>query len=101
MNGVLVWLGRWFAQPDKAMHGILEALFAFIACFALDAAGVAPLVAVLVVLWAGTLIAWAKERYDKAHPDRHTFDGWDAYAGTLGTLIGTTFAHVLIHWVIG
>lgn len=101
MNAFLVWLGRWFAQPDKAAHGILEALFGFVACFALESAGVPLLVAVLVVLWAGALVAWAKERYDKAHPGAHTYDGWDAYAGTAGCLVGVTLAVVLLLWGVG
>ena len=28
--------------------------------------------------------AYAKEDYDEAHPERHTQDGWDAYATVCG-----------------
>ena len=99
MNAVLVWLGRWFAQPDKAAHGIIELVLGFVLLSAMLASGLDPAWSVLAVLSVGTLIAWVKERYDKAHPDVHTFDGWDAYAGTVGTLLGCLVAYGLDRWI--
>lgn len=34
------------------------------------------------------LAAWFKEERDRKHPERHTRDGWDAYATAFGMLPG-------------
>lgn len=89
-------LARYVAQPDKALH--------FVGCMAIGAltsAGAqamewSVLAATLLAIWATAGISWAKERYvDKPHPEAHTWDGWDAYAGTLGGIAG---AHAAV-WI--
>lgn len=81
MRQVIAFLSRFVAQPDKLLH------FAggLVVAFALAMAG-----GQLAALWIVAALAWAKERYDKAHPDRHTWDGWDAFATLLGGLAGVT-----------
>ena len=80
------WLKKYVAQPDKALHFAAGAI-AF--CVLL------PLTAVLTVsgslrttgiLVAVAALGWAKERWDKRHPEEHVVDGWDAYATLLGGL---------------
>lgn len=79
MNKIIGFLGKYVAQPDKLLHfvggailgGLLTFLFGWVAGLLL-----------------GALIAWAKERYDKAHPTVHTWDGWDAFATFLGAALG-------------
>ena len=73
-------------QPDKALHALGGAV---IGAAVAVASGSLPLGA-----WVAFGVAWAKERYDKAHPDRHTFDGWDAYATALGGLLGAHLGDV-------
>lgn len=81
MKRVAAWLAGFVAQPDKALH-----FFAwFVLVLALCAGGVSPLGA----LWAGLGLAWVKERWDRGRPG-HTWDGWDAYAGALGSLAGAS-----------
>lgn len=36
------------------------------------------------------IVAWAKEDYDRRHPDKHTKDGWDAYAVSVGGWLAET-----------
>jgi len=48
---------------------------------------------------AGTLLGWGKEKFDKLHPDKHTYDGWDAYATALGATIGEVTASVVLRFV--
>lgn len=43
---------------------------------------------VLIGLCATAVVARWKEIYDKEHPDKHTYDGWDAYATLLGVVVG-------------
>lgn len=52
-------------------------------------AAVVPLAGVT----ACAVLGWAKERWDKRHPDDHTADGWDAYATLCGAVPGL--------WVLG
>ncbi|MEO8805841.1 MAG: hypothetical protein ABI433_07155 [Burkholderiaceae bacterium] len=88
MNAMLAWFGRWFVQPDKALHALVGMLFAL---------GLAPLFSDLAVIGIVGLIAWGKERYDKAHADKHTPDGWDAFATVAGALLGLLVWRVLMH----
>lgn len=32
------------------------------------------------------VVAYLKEFYDKQHPTKHTYDGWDSYATCLGII---------------
>lgn len=86
MNKITQWLARWFAQPDKVLHVIVGAL-AFnalvLASRSLPMPGALRTSALLALV---ALAAWAKERYDKAHPTAHTADGWDAFATVAGGL---------------
>jgi hypothetical protein len=40
------------------------------------------------------LVAWFKEERDRRHPDRHTRDGWDAYATMAGVVPGQLLLEV-------
>ena len=55
---------------DKLQH------FAGGAILFILAALILPLSLSALLVWC---VAGGKELYDRAHPDRHTFDGWDAY----------------------
>lgn len=85
-------LGRFVAQPDKLLH-LVGGLIVAGVVLALTRVAV-------LALWAGAAVAWLKERYDKAHPDRHTWDGWDAFATFLGALVCVTL-DVAIHQLTG
>ena len=75
------WLARFVAQPDKVLHFLVGMAIA---------ATLAVVLSDIGTLWACGLIAWGKERYDKAHPDVHTPDGWDAFATVAGSLLALT-----------
>lgn len=90
MNAVYAFLLRFVDQPDKVLHAAVGALLALAGMWAASEAEWAPVPAMLAVLWAGTLIAWGKERYDKSHPLVHTWDGWDAFATVVGVCAGLT-----------
>lgn len=51
-----------------------------------------PLLGQAVCLFA----AWQKEEHDRKRPDRHTRDGWDAYATAFGVLPGGA----LLEWAL-
>lgn len=85
---VSAFLARWFAQPDKVLH-VLIGLAAFAIPMSASMSSGAPLAVRLVASLVGVaVLAWAKERYDKHHPDKHTADGWDAYATSVGAHLG-------------
>lgn len=44
-----------------------------------------PLVGAYAAIIAGGL----KEYYDRQNPEKHTYDGWDAYATVLGAIPGS------------
>lgn len=81
-------------QPDKLLHlaagsaaaVLTTALVALLAVRIVEATGIV----VSLALWAGALapllLGWAKERYDKTRHERHTYDGWDAFATAAGVL---------------
>lgn len=86
MKAIMTWLARWFAQPDKVLHVAvgfvaMQVLLMFAAAEPLPERMAA---AALVV----SALSWAKERYDRANPDRHTADGWDAFATNVGAQLG-------------
>lgn len=64
---------------DKALHFAVGA-GVFVAAMLLGAN--APVAMVLVCL-----VAWGKERYGRAHPEKHSEDGWDAFASVAGAVV--------------
>ncbi len=96
MDMLVLYLARFFAQPDKALHAVGGFLIGLVlALGAIVGAGVPAHWAVAGAVLAGFAIAWGKERADKAHPDRHTWDGWDAYATALGCALGASLGPAL------
>lgn len=83
IDKLIAFLSRFMAQPDKALHFAGMVLVCVI---------VGHFGGVLPGLWFGAGISWGKERYDKAHPDKHSPEGWDAFAALLGSLAGVTVA---------
>jgi hypothetical protein len=79
VNRLTAFLARWLAQPDKALHVIVGALIAM--CLA-------PTLNDLTCIAIVGALGWGKERYDKAHADVHTPDGWDAFATVAGAVLG-------------
>ena len=55
------------------------------------AALILPLSLAALLVWA---VAGGKELYDRAHPESHTFDGWDAY----WTVAGGVLAGLLVQF---
>ncbi|MFT3665582.1 hypothetical protein [Piscinibacter sp.] len=94
IGALLRVLGRYVAQPDKALH----VLAAFVLTFLLMAGGMP----VLAAAWLCLAVAWGKERWDKAHAEGHTWDGWDAFATVLGGLAGITLWQLIAPaWRVG
>lgn len=87
MRQALALLGRYVRQPDKALHVLAG----------LPAGLLWPWLG-LWALWLGALLAWGKEWHDKARPERHTYDGWDAFATLLGALLGASIAEAWRRW---
>lgn len=76
-------------ERDKVLHFAVGAL-------------ICALIAMLSGHWlVGVVTAhaagWFKERYDLAHPDVHTYDGWDAWATTSGALAFVVAFGLLVH----
>ena len=44
------------------------------------------------------LLARYKEEYDALHPDKHTYDGWDAAATMAGIPVGLFLLEILTHF---
>lgn len=87
-------LARYVAQPDKALH--------VAACFVIALALQLADVPTLETLWLCLGVAWAKESWDKGHPELHTWDGWDAFATLAGGLLGVTvWANLAPSWRVG
>ena len=79
MNTITAFLARLgVAQPDKVLHFVVGLLLQL---------ALRLLLPPMAALGAVSAIAWGKERYDKAHQNVHTPDGWDAYATMLGALV--------------
>lgn len=51
-----------------------------------------PMVGITSAVAAG----WAKEQYDKRHPDKHTYDKWDMWATIAGGACGSAVALVYL-----
>ena len=101
--GLLAFLGRFWRQPDKALHFAIGAavagslgLLAVLVASTLLRPRPAALAGLLAGLWLCALVAWAKERSDRGDPEHHTPDGWDAFATLLGGLLGASVAAWLI-----
>lgn len=62
----------------------LDKLLHFVAGFVITM--VFGLVHPTLGLTMAAVIGKAKEDYDKARPDRHTYDGWDAFATVAGAI---------------
>ena len=73
---VTEFLGRFFAQPDKALHAGVGAI---------TQSALRVLLPVTVALAIAALLGWGKERYDKAHPPGDA-EGWDAFATVAGAI---------------
>lgn len=82
MNKLWAFLLKFVNQPDKFLH--------FVVCFMAEGLLLFSGVSLLASLWLCTLLAWGKEKYDKAHPDKHSADGWDAFATLAGGLTAAT-----------
>lgn len=54
-----------------------------------------PVLGVLAVV----IPARWKELFDKKRPDKHTVDGWDAYATVAGAPVGLALSDALVHYV--
>lgn len=81
MKSFLTWFSN--LPRDKKDHALLGAAGSSVC--------VSVLLIFLPVLWAGGIAAvllacaaFGKERYDAAHPDKHTADPYDALATILG-----------------
>lgn len=64
------------------------------------------LVGTLIGRFTADLAAWLKEDYDRRHPDKHSRDGWDAYATSIGAgaaqyLIGIAASIALLAVALG
>jgi hypothetical protein len=71
-------------RPESRAMQHLDKLAHFAAGFALALTfGVVhPALGLAVAAFVG----WAKERYDRGRPDRHTHDGWDAFVTVAGAI---------------
>lgn len=97
MEIIILWLARYFAQPDKALHFVGGVIIgAIVAASGAAALGLPTLACSALGSLVGALAAWAKERRDKADPQHHTWDGWDAYATSLGAIIGAHLGPLLL-----
>ena len=67
------------AQPDKLEHFVGAMVLVGVLTF---------FTGWIVGILGGAALAWGKERYDKAHADKNTWDGWDAFATLLGGITG-------------
>ncbi|WP_293937651.1 hypothetical protein [Iodobacter sp.] len=63
---------------DKLMHFTGGAIIFILAALLL------PQSIAALLVWA---VAGGKELYDQAHPESHTFDGWDAYWTVAGGVL--------------
>lgn len=89
---------------DKLLHlgvgfilAVLPLLFAMYSGW-LEEGGslVKVLLAMLIAAELPTIAGGVKEQWDRRRPQSHTFDGWDAYATSVGGAIGMAFGVVVI-----
>jgi hypothetical protein len=107
MTTVLAFLSRWFAQPDKVLHaaagllGFLVLMAAYQACHQVAPMSMPLVIRLVIALSLVAFVGWLKERYDKAHPEAHDSEGWDAYATTVGALAGANVWVCLVAPMLG
>ena len=59
----------------------------------------AAAVGTLIGVWLTGVAAWVKEAWDRRHPEKHTFDGWDAFATVAGACaVALVSAVLLVIW---
>ena len=83
-------------QYDKLLHIAAGAAVAVITTAVAAIVGhrllfpEAPVAVAVLALWLGfkaSIVAgWLKEEWDRARPEHHTRDGWDAFATVVGAL---------------
>lgn len=76
---VISYLSGKVKNFDKYLHLLIGTLAYLV---------LQPHFGILVALAAVAVIARWKEVFDKEHPDKHSYDGWDAYATLVGVVIG-------------
>ena len=87
------WLGKLYIQNkyvplDKFMHFLSGAILGII---------LYPFIGWLSIIVV-SLIAYAKERYDAKHKDKHTPDIWDWVATSLGGMTVLFIIHNVSYW---
>lgn len=76
---VLAYLSSKIKNFDKYLHLLIGTIVYIAVYIPFD-----PLKALIAV----AVIARWKELFDKKHPDKHSYDGWGAFATLLGAVIG-------------
>lgn len=76
---IIGYLSSKIKNFDKYLHLLIGTIVYILVYVPFD-----PLKAMVAV----AIIARWKELFDKKHPDKHSYDGWDAYATLLGAVIG-------------
>jgi hypothetical protein len=74
--GLMSLIAKALPNPDKWMHAFIGMAIQLVVRVA------HPSIAMLAV----AAIMWAKEERDRKDPERHTKDGWDAFAGVVGAI---------------
>ena len=86
------WLGKLYIPcgipADKQMHFLSGAILGII---------LYPFIGWLSIIVV-SLIAYAKERYDAKHKDKHTPDIWDWVATSLGGMTVLFIIHNVSYW---
>lgn len=85
------WLGKLYIDcgipADKQMH--------FLSGFVGGAAMMWLTDITIISIAAVAVVAYLKEQYDARHPDKHTADGLDFLATTIGGAVGVLLVTVL------
>jgi hypothetical protein len=85
------WLGKLYIPcgipADKQMH--------FLSGFVGGAAMMWLTDITIISIAAVAVVAYLKEQYDARHPDKHTADGLDFLATTIGGAVGVLLVTVL------
>jgi hypothetical protein len=86
------WLGKLYIQNkyvplDKFMHGLSGFVGGAAMMWLTDIT--------IISIAAVAVVAYLKEQYDARHPDKHTADGLDFLATTIGGAVGVLLVTVL------